>query len=495
MKRYQLIICMSVFLSKIPMAWHLIGHGIMMPGIQPVYCINTTKEHETHLTADLVKQLHKEACDPSCPSIVVGKQFYYRSIISDFELYCDRFPLRMVAQFLVMFGVFIGNFIYSYAADKVGRKWPFIVSILTQPVFGVWMAFSSGIVSFLVAKFLLCINVGGSMINGFVLFSEVSGKKWRPLMGILYHLPFTFGHLTLSGLAYVFYYDWRYLQLTISLPILVLVYLIWVLPESPRWLLAVGKVEQAIKNLERIAKCNGLPTENIREIVTAEIERKAALQAGPVRKGKLKDMFKNCQMSIVTVGMWLNWLAVTCAYYGMAQLSSAFTESFYINNALSAALQIPGVMFLLWTINAWGRKASQISSDFISAAGCLAVALTPAKYKIIPAGIAMFGMANCFPCCYVYAAELFPTTIRNIGVGSSSSIGRIGGMTSPVFEYLKEYGTFIPPLLFAILLAIAGVFIIFLPETKGRELPTTVEDLKEWSRKKSHKSNQLVLPQ
>lgn len=53
--------------------------------------------------------------------------------------------------------------------------------------------------------------------------------------------------------------EWRWFQVAISAPSLALIMYYWLLPESPRWELAVGRKEEALETLKKAAKANKLP--------------------------------------------------------------------------------------------------------------------------------------------------------------------------------------------------------------------------------------------
>lgn len=92
---------------------------------------------------------------------------------------------------------------------------------------------------------------------------EIIGMKYRELFSVLYQIPFNLGHLTLPLFAY-FLRDWQDFQFALSIPSVILLTYFWLIPESPRWLFTMGRVEDATKLLEKAAKKNGKSTENIR---------------------------------------------------------------------------------------------------------------------------------------------------------------------------------------------------------------------------------------
>ena len=70
-----------------------------------------------------------------------------------------------------------------------------------------------------------------------------------------------------------------------------------------------------------------------------------------------------------------------------------------------------------------------------------------------------------------------PTTVRAAGVGSSSLVSKVGGMLSTTVAALAEVHIAIPNVLFASL-ALTSAFLTFLlPETKGRRMPESLDDV------------------
>lgn len=91
------------------------------------------------------------------------------------------------------------------------------------------------------------------MVIGFVVISEFIGVKHRTLVSSLYQIPSTFGHLVTPGFGYYFR-DYHEYQFAISIPASAMLLYICFLPETPRWLMAAKRNEEAINVLERVAK-------------------------------------------------------------------------------------------------------------------------------------------------------------------------------------------------------------------------------------------------
>lgn len=85
---------------------------------------------------------------------------------------------------------------------------------------------------------------------------ELVGPEYRSFVTVMTCTFYTFGIMMLAGVTYLVR-DWIQMCLLTSLPFLVYFLYMFVMPESPRWLLAKGKFEDALKILEVMARVNG----------------------------------------------------------------------------------------------------------------------------------------------------------------------------------------------------------------------------------------------
>ena len=91
----------------------------------------------------------------------------------------------------------------------------------------------------------------------------------------------------------------------------------------------------------------------------------------------------------------------------------------------------------------------------------------------------MFVSKAVFVCVYLWASELFPTSVRSVGIGVASATARIGGIAAPWAVTLGNLSEALDPLLFFGAVAIlAGLLCFFtLPETVGMKTPETIADI------------------
>ncbi|XP_062596760.1 organic cation transporter protein-like [Saccostrea cucullata] len=112
---------------------------------------------------------------------------------------------------------------------------------------------------------------------------------------------------------------------------------------------------------------------------------------------------------------------------------------------------------------------------------------------VILAMLGKIGAAAAFAVIYVWSAELYPTVVRNVAMGASSSCARIGGMVSPYIADLSllvdgHFGQALPLVVFGIASIIAGLLSLILPETLGANLPETIQDGKDFPKPKRAKN-------
>lgn len=320
------------------------------------------------------------------------------------------------------------------------------------------------------------------MITSFVLTMEIIGVKWRTTVGILYQIPFNLGHLTLALIGYLIR-DWRMMQLCVSLPSILLISYYWIMPESPRWQLAMDKTEEAIETLEKIAHYNKLPVDTVRPEILEYASKKYKTKS---KGGNALDLFRTSNIRKNWICISFNWVVCGLCFFGVAQFMGQIGGNLFINIAFSAIVQIPGTLFSIWSMKALGRQKTLMLANLVSGISCIIIAFLPSDSTWVKTALGstgMFGLSVAFPTVYIYSGELFPTIIRNIGVGSSSMCARIGSMVAPFIVGLNAHGTFYAPFIFGVAPLIGAALCFFLPETLDCKLPDTIEEAEAFGKK------------
>nr|XP_055210463.1 solute carrier family 22 member 20 isoform X5 [Gorilla gorilla gorilla] len=276
------------------------------------------------------------------------------------------------------------------------------------------------------------------------------------------------------------------------------------LPESSRWLLLHGKSQLAVQNLQKVAAMNGRKEEGERltkEVVSSYIQSEFA----SVRtSNSILDLFRTPAICKVTCCLMVIWFSNSVAYYGLAMDLQKFGLSLYLVQALFGIIDIPAMLVATATMIYVGRRATVAS--FLILAGLMVNAnmFVPEGMQILRTAQAALGkgcLASSFICVYLFTGELYPTEIRQMGMGFASVHARLGGLAAPLVTTLGEYSTILPPVSFGATAILAGLAICFLTETRNMPLVETIAAMerrvKEGSSKKhvEEKSEEISLQQ
>ncbi|GLV31843.1 uncharacterized protein CBL_07603 [Carabus blaptoides fortunei] len=456
--RWQLLMIIAIFASKFAVGWHQILVVIVSPPVE-FACSNATLDK----------------CSVDCPSHDFDRNIFTETIITEWDLVCDKLWLASFTQTIVMLGILIGNYAFGALADRFGRRGPLIAAIFMQVVTGIGAAFAPWLWLYMVLRCLSTIATGGTMLTGFILLMEFTAMKYRTVVGVLFQLPFHLGHASLGLIGYLLR-DWHHMQMAVSLPQILLLSYFCILPESPRWLMALGRVDQVVKTLEGAAKCNKLPTENIRH----EVESYMSRTWSDEQKSTAFDLVRTKRMRVKTLCLSLNWFVIALEYFAMAQYIGQIGGNIFLNIGAAGLFQVPGNFLLIWLMNRFGRKASLIFSYVVCFVPCFIIAFLPSEptWPTTMMGcIGMMGISMSFSNIYIYSTEMYPTVVRNSGMGLSSMIARIGSMISPFITQLQEFRPWIPAVVLGTFPVISSlVTLIFLPETLNVHMPDNIEE-------------------
>ncbi|KAL0276168.1 UNVERIFIED_CONTAM: hypothetical protein PYX00_003791 [Menopon gallinae] len=438
--KWQLFTCIALATCKIPVAWHQLGIVFLAPNIN-FTCIETVGN-----LGEVYKPIFSTLAiedDPRC--FKDGKECikweydnstFSSTIISEWDLVCKKKELADVAQTIYMLGVLAGSVLFGMAADKWGRKLPLMATVVLQIVSGIATAYIEDYVLFLVLRFLDAAATGGEMVVSFVICMELLSKKWRALVSVLYHVPFFIGHCLLPVISY-FIRDWRSYQLAISIPPVILLGYWWVVPESPRWLLAKNKKDDALKILRTAAKVNKLPQP---EMEILELEGK---KDEPVANGTIIDLFRTPNLRKRSICILFNWITSGFCFFGLAQYMSKLGGNIFWNVAISGMMEVPGSIFCIYFMEKHGRRITLRVANVVGGAACLCILAVPEDadpiITVVLAALGVVGMSVSFPTIYLYTGELFPTVVRNVGVGTASMCARIGSTIAPFIASLVRH--------------------------------------------------------
>lgn len=262
---------------------------------------------------------------------------------------------------LVLFGVggLIGNYVFGYLQDYWGRRPSYFVYLLLEIVSCVLSTFAWNFTSWILFRIAVGLTVPAILASPYVLGKklhqsykytcayhyitmwlsaaqtlaiELVGPQHRVFCTIILNIGYSIGLVLLAGIVYVVR-DWRYLSLAVSVPLLLLYSCFFIIPESPRWLIATGQFHKAAKIMHVIAKCNGktLP-DDYEEYLQRKLQRPnhhhqqhIEVDSSVPTIGML-DLFKTPNMRAKTLIITFIWFSNTCVYVGLSYYAPALGE-------------------------------------------------------------------------------------------------------------------------------------------------------------------------
>uniref|UniRef100_A0AAX7T1T5 Solute carrier family 22 member 6 n=1 Tax=Astatotilapia calliptera TaxID=8154 RepID=A0AAX7T1T5_ASTCA len=407
---------------------------------------------------------------------------FLATTVSEWSLVCSLRPLKQMIQTIYMGGVLTGAIVYGSLSDRFGRRSVLIWSYLQLAVLGCSSALSPTYSTYCIFRFLSGMAVSGVIINGVSLKVEWITTKTRTVVGTLSSFFFTFGQMVLAGLAY-WLRDWRKLQMVVCAPNFLFFAYSWWYSESARWLVLNQRSEDALKSLHRVARINGksemidkITVEVLHSHMKKEIESARStftvfdlLRTPGMRRISILHLFK-----LLLPSYWLDLL------YFLPIGCLLLQVSIYLMQIIFGAVDIPAKLFALGILSYLGRRVSQAVCLFFSAAIIFANIFVPTDMQTLRTTLACLGKAftsASFTTVYLYTGELYPTVIRQTGMGFVSTMARIGSMAAPAVLILDEVLPALPSLVYGGSAVLAGCFACFLPETLNVPLPDTIEDV------------------
>ncbi|XP_017803796.1 solute carrier family 22 member 8 isoform X3 [Papio anubis] len=192
------------------------------------------------------------------------------SIVTEWNLVCNSNKLKEMAQSIFMAGILIGGLVLGDLSDRFGRRPILTCSYLLLAASGSGAAFSPTFPVYVVFRFLCGCGISGITLSTVILNVEWVPTRMRAIMSTALGYCYTVGQFILPGLAYAIP-QWRWLQLTVSIPFFIFFLSSWWTPESIRWLVLTGKSSKALKILRRVAAFNGKKEEG--ERLSLELSR------------------------------------------------------------------------------------------------------------------------------------------------------------------------------------------------------------------------------
>jgi MFS family permease len=337
-------------------------------------------------------------------------------------------------------GMLAGAVTFGPLADRLGRRRLFMLTLTIYAVATVLTGFSWDFRSLAFFRFVTGIGIGGEYgaINSAI--EEFIPPRYRGRVDGVINASWNIGAVVASAAAFAALGllpsgAWRAVFWFGAIVAVAVVFVRSGVPESPRWLLARGRVDEARAIVERLFSAD---TPSI-DFASGK-ERDSAAASGYF--AEIARLWRRTPARLL-FSFALN-LAQVMPYYGILAIGglAIFPAVGITGRAIpllylaSAATGFCGQLIMAWLTDAWGRRPTMLVS-FVGAAllcGALANAHATSAFVVV---FVIFGMfsAACGAGAYVVISELFPTELRATGIGFSVAVGRIGAIVAPLLFF------------------------------------------------------------
>jgi MFS transporter, putative metabolite:H+ symporter len=375
-------------------------------------------------------------------------------------------------------GQIFGALFFGWLAERIGRLNVLLITVVVFTSMDLACLFAWNGTSMMAFRFVQGIGTGGEVPVASAYMNEFISAKRRGRFFLLYEVLFLFGLLSagLIGFFLVPIYGWQAMFVVGLIPAILTIPMRWFMVESPRWLLTVGRIQQASDVVARME--NGL----IRRGATLEAPT-AAVHPLDKRRSDPRELFKGIyfRRTVMLVALWvcsymianglITWLPTLYRQIFQLPLQTSLAYGF-----TTSACGCAAALLCALYIDKVGRRIWYTTAFFLAAvpmAILAALGATSAQEVLIFATATYAIIQTVTFSLYLYSAELYPTRLRAVGAGFGSAWLRIASSLGPLLVgwVVGSYSINYVFVAFAIVLALGGVIcLLFAIETKGRVL-------------------------
>lgn len=394
---------------------------------------------------------------------------------------------------IVFFGVFIGNLLSGITGDVLGRRLPIITSYFGIVLFSLLSVLSTNSVGLCGTRFFVGVSFGLGQPCFNTFMGEITPSNHRMLMNAAAQMLFCGGELYSAMLIWwqdplMQRLDWRWLVVMGAIPAMIFLGLsIFLLRESPSFLIVNGRTDEARAVLESIRDDNGVVDVDVylpgddSDTSGRSMTRRPSL----TMQDKLGIVLGR-HMLYSTLVVCVSVFTLNFLFYGglysfpqiLPHMRLQISPS--VNLMVGALVEFPGYA-LASVLGGFMPRKTLMLLYLLCVMACVLVFNFAGQHWLGPhyemqifveaafVGHKIFVSVG-FLVVYVYAVEIYPTVARTMGASFCLAAGRIGAMTAPtLFESLVELegsfsGFFCAS---AALCAINALLVLFLPyETK-----------------------------
>ncbi len=388
-------------------------------------------------------------------------------------------------------GCAIGAAIAGVLSDWLGRKKVLILSAILFLISAVGTALPKNITIFIIYRIIGGLGVGAASMSSPMYIAEISPAKIRGRMVSVNQFAIVTGFLVVYFVNYFIALQgdqswneqsgWRWMFGSEALPALLLLVLLFFVPESPRWLTKQNRSDEALEILTRVDGAEYAKTELL------EIKDAIAHESG-----SLKQLLQPGMKIVLVIGIVLAVLQQVTGinvflYFGteIFKKMGSETNAALLQTVVVGAVNLTFTIVAIWTVDRLGRKPLMMIGSAGMGLSLLAMGLA-SYFGRTELWLLLFilGYIACFalsvgPVTWVILSEIFPTRIRGRAMAIATVCLWVANyLVSQTFPMMDENNWLLEKFHHALPFWLYGIFCVvlvtfvrrFVPETKGKTL-------------------------
>ncbi|KJH49737.1 hypothetical protein DICVIV_04077, partial [Dictyocaulus viviparus] len=405
-----------------------------------------------------------------------------QTVVNEFDLRDDRAYLSEWSMSFFMIGNMIGGSTFSYAADR--QIWKTYSSTAMHVVPSIFSRLLPPSVlrftSFLYADFFkghairefrqMSVKNQGANIVAWVAAYEHSHTDFRSYTTFFFGLAWVIGYSLVAPYAYISY-TWRDMMLWIAASMFL--YTVWcwgLVPETLHFLVSKRRAKSIHKWLIGIDYSPPYHTD-----ITNLLQPKSDENTSQ-NSSFFKEIWSHKIFILYCFVILYLWTCDNFTYFGLSLYSTKLAGNTYINYLLMGLVELPAYVLAPIFLEKCGRKYV-VSGTHLLASICFllpAFSMADNWLSLLCWMLGKFSISCSFMSLFVYASEVFPTSIRNVSVGLCSVLSRGGAIAAPYIRLLGSIWPKSPMFLLASISFVACLLSFLLPETYKKPLPVSI---------------------
>lgn len=325
-------------------------------------------------------------------------------------------------------GTVIGSFIWGWLGDRVGRRASIMMAAMTFIATSICGSMPDFALNMLMC-FVMGLGVGGMLPIMFTLMAETIPARHRGWLLVLIGGDVAGAYIITSWLAAALVpaLSWRILWL-IGLPTGVLLVLLnrWI-PESPRFLLARGRTEEAKAIMRRYGAA-------IVPETAPQLDSRVA--AGTSFRELFRRPFVRSSIIVVLLGLGIGLVSFGFQLWIPSNLQKLGLGEAEANRVLrnSALMGFPLNFLIAWLYGFWSSKKTLVLLTSLTAVSLLGfvvggdAVLESSRWLYALLIMPIWGVSSVIAVLSAYSAEIFPTRLRSRGAGLAAGFSKAGGV-------------------------------------------------------------------